>query len=96
MRPINFNKHCQILKGNGKDIADLPVLPIRYRDMGKAMVTCYKLTTGDLFRLLWTRKVYMVILGDRCPATMLTADPLQVGFEQIRDEDYQVSRLDGQ
>lgn len=96
MKPINFNKHCQIVKGNGSTVTDLPVLPMRYTDMGKVMVTCWKLTIGDLLRLLWTRQIYMVILGDRCPATMLTADPLQVGIEQIRDEDYQVSRLDGQ
>lgn len=89
MKPYHFNKHCEVLKGNGSTIDDLPVLPMRYTDMGKVMVTCWKLTIGDLLRLLWTRQVYMAVVGDRWPATMLTADPLQVGLEQIRDEHYE-------
>lgn len=88
MKPFKFNRHCQTLKSDNPIIDDLPVLPMRYTDIGAVMVTCWKLSFGDLLRILWTRRIYMTIVGNRWPATMLTADPFQVGLDQIQDSDY--------
>jgi hypothetical protein len=93
MKPYHFNKHCELLKGNGSTVADLPILPMRYSDMGEIMVTCWRLTWGDLLRMIWARQLYMVVIGRKWPATMLIADPQQVGLEQIRDEDYEPAQM---
>lgn len=52
-----------------------------YENLGPAVVSCWKPSLKDLLRILFRRRVYLVVLGRRCPPACVSADPEEVGID---------------
>lgn len=82
MKPIEFSRFVQILKGQGEAVDDLPVLTTHYESLGPAVISCWKPSLKDLLRILFRRRVYLVVLGRRCPPVSLSTDAAEVGIPE--------------
>jgi len=81
MKPIEFTGGMQTVLGEG-GIADLPVLTIRYENLGLAIISCWQFSLSDLLRLLLGRlRVYVTVLGERQPAIALATNCREVGID---------------
>ena len=85
MKPIRFSEFVQVVRGDGVD--SLPVLATHYEALGPAMISCWRPSFKDLLRILFTRKVYLIVLGRAHPAVALSADPKATGVTDYEEAD---------
>lgn len=78
MKPINFDKQNAILAENQKEYLPLPVY--RSDDTGGSVTSCWGLTWGERFKLLFGGKFYISVLTFNQPPQpilpMVEFDPL--------------------
>jgi hypothetical protein len=84
MKPIVFSDYCTVFSGAG-EIADLPVLTTHYLGLGKAIISCWRPSWGELLLLLFTRKVYVTILGEKQPPMAVSVDEIAVGIPEANE-----------
>lgn len=83
MKPINWHPKEQTLNpppGSEDTIEPLPVLPLTYEDGTHAIVSCWQLSFKDLLRVLFTRRMYVAVMGQGQPPLMLRTHPVEVGI----------------
>jgi len=80
MKPINFSKYTQILRGQQMD--DLPALTTNYEGYGPAIISCWHLSFCEWLKLLFNRRVYLTVVGTHHPPVLLTTDPDEIGVAQ--------------
>jgi hypothetical protein len=85
MKPIRFSEFVQKVRGYGMQVDDLPVLSTYYDALGPAMISCWRPSLKDLLRIIFTRKVYLVVLGRVHPAVSLSADPKEAGIPETEE-----------
>lgn len=78
MRPISFHKAEVIFKSDDEDIEDLPVLPITYEGFGECLLSCWKPSLWDRFRILIGMPVYLSLLSKVQPPCSLGTDRLAI------------------
>lgn len=81
MKPIKFGKFMQVMRG-GPGVEDLPVLTTHYEGFGPGIISCWKLSLRDLLRVLFTGRVYLVVLGLSQPAVTLSASRKDAGVQE--------------
>lgn len=74
MKPINFHPREAIFISDDPDIKPLPVLPITYGTGEKGMISCWKPSLKDIFRVLTGKPVYLVLLSTFQPPVYLSTD----------------------
>lgn len=78
MNPIDFNKDTIVLKGFD-DVAVMKVLPVNYADGQGALVSCWRLTWREALKALFTRRVYLAVMGTRHPPVAMAVNAEEVG-----------------
>lgn len=83
MKPINdFHPDVQTIHGNNEHTDSLGVLPLRFDYCGPVMVSCWRVSWRDLLRMLFTRKVWLVVMGKRHPPLFLETDKQYTGVDE--------------
>jgi len=79
MKPLDFSKHTQLMRGPDDSIEDLPILVVHYEGGGRAMISCWQLSWIDLLRVLFTRRIFAAIWGGQHPPILLSTDAKDIG-----------------
>ncbi len=77
MRHMSFHPNEQTLHapvGTEDRIGSLRVVPVEYPDGTRAIVSCWQLSWKELFQILFTRKVYLGVMGNATPPVRLATD----------------------
>ena len=85
MKPINdFHEDVQTLGGRGDHVDDIGILPLRYEYLGDnaVMVSCWRVTWRDLLRMLFTRKLWLVVMGTSWPPLFIETDKQYTGVDE--------------
>lgn len=83
MKPIpNFHDDVQRLVGSDEHTDPLDVLPLRFDYCGPVMVSCWKVGWRDLLRMLFTRKLWLVVMGKKHPPLFLETDKAYSGVDE--------------
>lgn len=91
MKPISFTKHETVFVGQSKDVAPLPAKVVMYDDGRKGIVSCWKVNAMEILRLVFTRRIYLCLLGSKQPPVLLTIDPSEVGaVDNPEDRQFEV------
>jgi len=85
MKPISdFHEDAITLSGKGKHTDSLAVLPLRYKylDDDPVMVSCWRVTWRDMLRMIFTRKLWLVVMGERWPPLFIETDKKFTGIDE--------------
>lgn len=85
MKPINnFHEDVQTLSGRNEHTDPIGILSLRYEylDGTPVMVSCWRVTWRDLLRMLFSRKLYLCIMGERWPALFIETDKAFTGIDE--------------
>lgn len=86
MKPINdFHEDVQTLgPGNNSHTDPIGILPLRYEylDDRPVMVSCWRVTWRDLLRMLFSRKLYLCIIGEKWPPLFIETDKKYTGIDE--------------
>ncbi|MCP5016927.1 MAG: hypothetical protein GY938_16915 [Ketobacter sp.] len=88
MKPINnFHKDVQTIGGNSQHVDSLSILTMRYKYLNDdpVMVSCWHVTWRDLLRMLWTRRLWLVIKGQSWPPLFLETDKSYTGIDEYSE-----------
>ena len=88
MKPVNdFHKDVVLLHGQGDHVDSIGVLPLRYDYLngGKVLVSCWHVSFKDILRMIWNRKIYLVVMGDRWPPLFIEADRAFTGIDEYTE-----------
>lgn len=86
MKPIgDFHPDVQIVYGTDEHTDPIGILALRYdylqEDNNATMVTCWRVSWMDLFRMLFTRKLWLVVRGEKFPPLFIETDKEFTGVD---------------
>lgn len=85
MKPINdFHEDVQALEGEGEHIDSIGILALRYNylDARPVMVSCWRVTWKDIIRMIFTRKLWLVVMGEQWPPLFIETDKAYTGVDE--------------
>ncbi len=89
MKPIsNFHEDCITLTSGNRDTGSIDILPLLHQSkedghmVGRVMVSCWKVTFKDLLRMLFTRRLWLVVMGERWPPLFIESDKQYTGVDE--------------
>lgn len=87
MQPVSFHEQEQTLHGPAgqPDVVPLPVLFVSYADHQLAIVSCWRPSIWDLLRMVWLRRIYLIVLGHQSPPVLLSTDAKEIGLQDIAE-----------
>ncbi len=85
MQPINdFHRDVKTLKGQGDIVDDIGVLSMSFGYAGPVLVSCWRVSWRDLIRMLWARRLWLVVKGDSFPPLFIETDKKYAGINEYR------------
>ena len=68
MKPVKTRATNGVMRTDGiPNTDDLPVAFIQYADGTAAIESCWQISWREWFRALWTRRIYLIVMGVQHP-----------------------------
>ena len=98
MKPIEFHEQNITIAppyGEEDEIQPLPAVVAKYPNGHTAFISCWQLNWRELLRLLFTRRIYLLVLTVQQPPVLLTAYREELGIDEAELSQPNRGRLNG-
>lgn len=74
MKPIETENTNSILRApeDSENVIDLPITRLKYNDGQNAVESCWELSEEELKKVIETKKIYFVCMGETHPPILLS------------------------
>ena len=82
MEPVNFHEQCKMFAENQPEYLKLPVFVADTIGGPDMFISCWRLSLWERVKLLFTKDIYLSILGNQPPIILELDSPEFVGIAQ--------------